>query len=495
MPDDRLVFIGYNARAVEMLGIDHEPLLGKTLEEAFPGNIGTDTPSAYRRVAREGGTWSREENAYDSEGIAGVFEVYAFSFGPSRVSVFFRDITETRRSELQLQSSEANLRTTVGKLANAVRTLKALSACNEALVRAENEQWLLQRICDISVEQGGYMMTWVGFAEHDEAQTVRPVAIAGPDQGYLETIKITWGSAPTAMGPGGTAIRTGRPVVINDIDEDPRFTPWKNEAVARGFRSLATFPLVFADGTAFGSIMFYTGEQSEFGDEELDLLSGLSVDLSYGIETLRARVARAGMSDQLALSNRRLQGLLREVTVALGRVVEARDPYTSGHEERVAALARQIAIEMGLSDDEAEAVEIAGLVHDIGKLSVPAEILTKPSTLSPIEIRLIREHSRAGHEILKDISFTSPVADIVLQHHERIDGSGYPSGIKGSETLPLARILAVADVVEAMSSHRPYRPALGLDAAMEEISSHPEFYDEQAVAACVRLHDAGAIEM
>jgi putative nucleotidyltransferase with HDIG domain len=284
-------------------------------------------------------------------------------------------------------------------------------------------------------------------------------------------------------------------VVINDIDEDPRFTPWRAEAVDRGFRSLATFPLTFADGTTIGAIMFYTGEQAEFGDEELDLLSELSVDLSYGIETLRARVAQAEMSDQLALSNKRLENLLREVTVALGRVVEARDPYTSGHEERVASLARQIAIEMGLPDDDAEAVEIAGLVHDIGKLSVPAEILTKPSTLSPIEMRLIRDHSHAGYEILKDISFVWPVAEIVLQHHERIDGSGYPNGIKGAEMLPLARILAVADVVEAMSSHRPYRPALGLNAAMEEISSHPELYDEQAVAACVRLHDAGAIEM
>jgi PAS domain S-box-containing protein len=495
MPDDRLVFIGYNARAVEMLGIDHEALLGTTLEEAFPGNVATETPDAYRCVAREGGTWSVDQYTYEAGEIGGVFEVFAFSFGPNRVSVFFRDVTELRRAELDLQRSEANLRGTVAKLATAIRTLKALSACNEALVRAENEQWLLQRICDISVEQGGYMMSWVGFAERDEAHTVRPVAHAGSEQGYLEAIKITWNDAPTAHGPAGTTINTGRPMVINDIESDPRFVPWKSEALSRGYGSVAAFPLTLSDGETIGAILFYRGEQAEFQDEELDLLSEFSVDLSYGIETLRTRVARNEASGQLVRSNERLKGLLREVTVALGRVVEARDPYTSGHEERVSRLASQIAIEMGLSREEAEGVEIAGLVHDIGKLSVPAEILTKPSSLSPIELRLVREHSMSGYDILKGISFAWPVADIVLQHHERIDGSGYPSGIRGADMLPLARILAVADVVEAMASHRPYRPALGLDAAIAEISSHPELYDPEAAAACVRLHAAGAIDM
>jgi PAS domain S-box-containing protein/putative nucleotidyltransferase with HDIG domain len=495
MPDNRLVFIGYNARAVEMLGVDNEALLGKTLEEAFPGNVGTDTPDAYRRVAREGGTWSVDQYAYEANEIAGVFEVYAFSFGPNRMSVFFRDVTDLRRAELDLQKSEANLRGTVGKLATAVRTLKALSACNEALVRAESEQALLQDICDIAVEQGGYLMTWVGYAEPDKSHTVMPVAWAGNEQGYLDSIHITWDDAPTSRGPAGTAIKTGRPGLLNSIEDDQRFVPWKGEALSRGYRSVASFPLALSDGTTIGAILFFTGESAEFEEQELVLLSELAFDLAYGIETLRARVAATEISDQLAGTNERLEGLLHQVTVALGRVVEARDPYTSGHEERVATLARQIAIEMGLTEADAAGVEIAGLVHDIGKLSVPAEILTKPSALSAIEFRLIREHSKTGYDILKDISFEWPVADIVLQHHERIDGSGYPNGIKGDQMLPLARILAVADVVEAMASHRPYRPAVGLTAAIEEISGHPDHYDREAAAACVRLYEAGAIDM
>jgi PAS domain S-box-containing protein/putative nucleotidyltransferase with HDIG domain len=496
MPDDRLVFIGYNARAVEMLRVDHEAFIGLTLEEAFPGNIGTDTPEAYRRVAREGGTWSMDQYSYgDDHGITGVFEVFAFSFGPNRVSVFFRDVTDLRRAELELQSSEKDLRQAVSRLADVVRTLKALSACNEALVRAGSEKELLQSICDIAVNRGGYLMTWVGYAQNDEKKSVTPVAWAGAAEGYLEQISITWGDDGTAMGPGGTAIKTGAPVVIDSVEDDPRLTPWKTEALAHGFRSLATFPLTGSHGNTFGAIMFYSGEISHFEDEELVLLAELASDLSYGIEALRTRESTIEVSDRLALSNERLQALLRQITVALGRVVEARDPYTSGHEERVAVLARQIAVEMGLAPEDAEAVEITGLVHDIGKLSVPAEILTKPSALSSIELRLIRDHSRSGYEILKDIDFVWPVADIVLQHHERLDGSGYPNGIAGDDIMLLARVLAVADVVEAMASHRPYRPAAGLEAAVAEVSDHPELYDPHAAAACVRLYEAGAIDM
>ena len=126
---------------------------------------------------------------------------------------------------------------------------------------------------------------------------------------------------------------------------------------------------------------------------------------------------------------------------------------------------------------------------------MPAEILTKPSALSTIEFRLIREHSKSGYDILKDIAFEQPIAEIVMQHHERMDGSGYPNGITGDQMLPLARVLAVADVVEAMSSHRPYRAALGLDAAIAEVSGHPELYDPAAAAACARLYEAGAIDL
>ena len=168
--------------------------------------------------------------------------------------------------------------------------------------------------------------------------------------------------------------------------------------------------------------------------------------------------------------------------------VEARDPYTAGHQIRSANLARAIATEMGLPPEKIEGIRMAGSIHDIGKLSIPAEILSKPTKLTEIEFSLIKEHARKGFEMLKDVESPWPLAEIVHQHHERMDGSGYPRNLKGDDILIEARILAVADVVEAMASHRPYRPGLGIDAALDEIEKNRGiFYDDAVADACLRL--------
>ena len=168
--------------------------------------------------------------------------------------------------------------------------------------------------------------------------------------------------------------------------------------------------------------------------------------------------------------------------------VEARDPYTAGHQRRVADLARAIATEMGLPQEKIEGIRMAGSIHDIGKLSIPAEILSKPTKLSDIEFSLIKEHSWKGYEMLKNVESPWPLAEIVYQHHERMDGSGYPRNLKGEEILMEARIMAVADVVEAMASHRPYRPAVGIDAALKEIEDNRGVsYDADVVDVCLRL--------
>jgi PAS domain S-box-containing protein/putative nucleotidyltransferase with HDIG domain len=184
----------------------------------------------------------------------------------------------------------------------------------------------------------------------------------------------------------------------------------------------------------------------------------------------------------------RLRRGLAATVQAISMAVETRDPYTAGHQKRVADLARAIATEMGVPADQIDFIRIAATIHDIGKISVPAEILSKPSRLSPIEFSLIKIHPETGHDILKDIDFPWPVAQVILQHHERMDGSGYPFGLKGNDILPEARIISVADVVESMASHRPYRPALGINAAMTEISMHQgTLYDSDVVDACLRL--------
>ncbi len=189
--------------------------------------------------------------------------------------------------------------------------------------------------------------------------------------------------------------------------------------------------------------------------------------------------------------NRKAEGsnaIFEDTIQAIAITVEMRDPYTAGHQRRVTQLAITIAAEMGLSEDQISGLRLAGLVHDIGKTRVPVEILTNPLKLSEAEFSIIKTHPTVGYDILKTIDFPQPIAKIVYQHHERLDGSGYPGGVSGDDIMLEVKILAVADVVEAMSSHRPYRPAIGLDKALLEISEKKSIlYDSKAVEACIEI--------
>lgn len=195
---------------------------------------------------------------------------------------------------------------------------------------------------------------------------------------------------------------------------------------------------------------------------------------------------------ELAQSLEQLEKVSDQITIALSHVVDKRDPYTAGHQRRVAQLAAEIAEEMGVWNQTAAGIRVAGILHDIGKINVPAEILAKPGQLTDLEFAMIKMHPQIGYEILKDIDFPWPVAETVLQHHERLDGSGYPHGLAGSDILLEARIIAVADVVEAMEANRPYRPALADGHAKEEIiRNRGKLYDADAVDACLRLMERG----
>lgn len=183
----------------------------------------------------------------------------------------------------------------------------------------------------------------------------------------------------------------------------------------------------------------------------------------------------------------KIREAMNATTQAIAMIVEYKDPYTAGHQRRVADLGRAIATEMGLSQEQIDAVRMAGLLHDLGKVSVPAEILTKPTKLSETEFKLIKDHPQVAYDILKSIAFPWPVAEIIYQHHERIDGSGYPRGLVGEDILIEAKVLAVADVVEAMITHRPYRAARKLEDALQEISTNKGIlYDPDTADACLR---------
>jgi HD-GYP domain-containing protein (c-di-GMP phosphodiesterase class II) len=192
--------------------------------------------------------------------------------------------------------------------------------------------------------------------------------------------------------------------------------------------------------------------------------------------------------NKLKITMERLKRSVGSTIQVLVSALETRDPYTAGHQARSANLACAIATEMKLPKDKIESIQMAGVIHDIGKLSVPVEILTKPTKLTNLEFSLIKEHPRSGFEMLKDVDSAWPLAEIVHQHHERMNGAGYPKKLKGDEILVEARILAVADVVEAISSHRPYRPAFDIKVALGEIERNKGIlYDATAVDACLRL--------
>ncbi|MFP4039581.1 MAG: HD domain-containing phosphohydrolase [Desulfosudaceae bacterium] len=199
---------------------------------------------------------------------------------------------------------------------------------------------------------------------------------------------------------------------------------------------------------------------------------------------------------ELASSNQRLKQTMRGIIKAMATTLEFRDPYTVGHQQRVADLAAAIGEKLGLDDDRLEALYIASMVHDIGKISVPAEILNKPGSLTSIEFSLIKTHAETGHKILKEINFPWPIAEIVHQHHERIDGSGYPRGLREKDLTLEARIITVADVVEAMASHRPYRPALSIESALGEVKANQDrYYSAEVVDACLAVFENDAYRL
>ena len=216
-------------------------------------------------------------------------------------------------------------------------------------------------------------------------------------------------------------------------------------------------------------------------------------ELARANDELHGKVLETRRSeDQLQNSLDRLERALEGTVKAMALTLETRDLYMAGHQHRVSSLAVAIAQEMNMAWEKVEGLRLAGIIHDIGKIATPLEILTKPMRLSKSEFQLIKEHPRVGYELIKDISFPWPVAHIVLQHHERLDGSGYPEGLIGDAILPEARILAVADVIEALCSHRPFRPALGLEKGLEEIRKGRGIrYDARVVDACLKIFRDG----
>jgi len=372
-------------------------------------------------------------------------------------------------------------------LSNSNRFLKMVSLSNEAILYSTTEQDLLNKVCKIVIVSGGYLFAWIGYAKDDKNKTVQPVSQCGFKEGYLESIKTKWDDSKYGRGPSGRAIKTGQPCIVRDMMTDPDYATWRIEATKRGYKSLIALPLKEENYT-FGALNIYSAEIDAFDENEVKGLVELSRNLSIGIVSLRVRKKLERTTSELNNSYKMLQKTLDGGLYAISSIAEIWDPYTAGHQQHVAELAVAIGKKLGLSDKRIERIRIASIIHDIGKISIPDRILGKTSKLNDIEINMVKMHPQTGYDILKKIEVMWLIAKIVLQHHERINGSGYPNGLVGDEILLEAKIIGVADVVEAMASHRPYRPALGIDKAIEEIKQNRGIlYDPEVVDACIDI--------
>ncbi|HMM30639.1 MAG TPA: HD domain-containing protein [Clostridia bacterium] len=269
------------------------------------------------------------------------------------------------------------------------------------------------------------------------------------------------------------------PAIIEDIYTDSRIPL---EVYKKTFvKSLAMVPI--KTNEPIGAIGSYWGQIHNTTFEEVKVLQVLADTAAIAMDNIRHQ-------DIIAVKAKQLEAAIDSTMFAVAKMVEQKDLYTSGHQRRVAHIALTIARELGWDEKRCEAVFRAGIVHDIGKIGIPSELLAKPAKLTACELALVKTHPEAGYEILKEVPLLLPMAKIILQHHERLDGSGYPCGLQAPDIFPEAMILAVADVFESMISHRPYRPALGVDAAISELTANKGLlYDEKTVDALVRLVD------
>jgi len=457
-------------------------------------NTEFEVMSGYRKQEIEGKKWAdfvsdeviQEVNAFRDQQLIDPNQTkFDFTFfnkqGKSRViSLSAAPIPQTTRTVIELYDITSYTRIK--------RAMESIVACDKIINQATTEKELIEGVLQKIVEIGGYRFTWLGFLKQGKVLTIQPFAFAGYEDGYLDHLGIKLTDPNRSGGPTGTAINTGTVAICKNFAEDPSVAAWREEALKRGYHSSIALPLKRAESGIIGIMNIYSSEEDAFDEEEVQLLSEMVSGLTFGIISLRMQDQRNQSAEDLLYSLSKMQRVLSQIVLSLSMVVEIRDPYTAGHQRRVATLSIALAKQLNYTEDQLQEISIAASIHDIGKISVPNEILNRPGKLNEMEMGIIKMHSQSGYEITKGIEFAWPIADIILQHHERYDGSGYPNGLKGEEILMSARIIAVADTVEAMNSHRPYRPAVGLEKALAEIVNQRGIhYDPQVVDACVDL--------
>jgi PAS domain S-box-containing protein len=458
-----------NPFLMQLLGYSHEELVGRKIWEAGPFKDTELNEEAF--VGLQEGNSLRYDDllllAKNGARIAADFtSAICDCEGVQIIQCSIRDNTRQNQVEMALEAT--------------TRAFKMVSQGNVALLGCKSESALLDEYCRIAVEAGGYLMAWIGVCETGDGRNVNAISHFGHEDGYLELSKVSWARTARGDGPVGRAIRSGHVNFVEDIATDPIMMPWRSEALKRGYKSAIAIPFQLPN-ESIACLVLYSNKITIWTESEKSLLRSIAADLSFGAKGLHTAIANIKYQASLRAS-------LEQTIQVIAATGEERDPFTAGHQRRVADLCSRISKELDMPADRIHGLHLAASIHDLGKIGIPAEILVKPRRLTLLEFAMIKEHPTIGFNIIKDVSFPWPIAQIVLQHHERIDGSGYPNGLKGDEILLESKILAVADMVEAMASHRPYRAAPGIDAALNEITAQRGItLDALVVDACLRV--------
>ncbi len=354
--------------------------------------------------------------------------------------------------------------------------LELVADIHEMIISAKDVDLLLEKMCRRLGEFDHYKLAWAGLAED---KNIRVAAHSDDPTGYLgEGFSVsTDPEREDSSGPEGRVIRDNQTVVIEDTLTDRTFAPWRERAKASGFGSVVGLPLkANVEAEPFGALLIYTNKKNGFTTQEVLLLQELSMTVGFAINSLYA------MRDAEALNRQQIVNY-KQTIFSLVNMIEQRDTYTAGHSERVSRYCVLIAQEMGIAEEEVEQLQLAAILHDVGKLATPDAILLKPAHLTDLEYQLIQEHVSVGYELFNAIDMYKDLAQIIHAHHERHDGSGYPLALKGDEIPLLSAIMAVADSFDAMTTNRIYKPRMAKEEALEELAGlggtayHPDVVD------------------
>ena len=466
-----------NAMMGRMCGRESDTLVGVCVTELLPEMLDAGLRLLLANPSENGISIRTQLKMQDGSGIP-VWVVLSRPFDFEGRSLIVGEVRNAAR-EVDMED----------RLAAKRWALRAYASAALTLVSATSTATLLQDICDAITQDSPFLLAYVGVVGPAPEYRMTVQAKAGRAQSYLDGIEISGSKdLQSGQGPVGMAFRTGVSQIVSDVDTDVNYAPWREHAHRHGIRCSMTVPFVIA-AEQKGILGVYSANANAFGPVVREAFEHLAQEIGVGLESLRQReqIERERLAREEAQ-----QSFVNALTAAVGAIagaVEAGDPFTAGHQRRVSKVACDIGRAMGWSEYELQGLEMAAMVHDIGKLAVPQQILNKPGRLTPEEFARVKVHANVGYRILKDIPFPWPVAGMAWQHHEKLDGSGYPLGLKGEAILPGARILAVADIVESMACERPYRKALGVDIALQEVESLAAQgkLDAEVVKACVRM--------